>query len=322
MPVVDLFSKRQKRLRGEFPDVFQYEFIPYELRVKIIQIWEYVFEKPEYHAYGGVYFPESTAEVYELIHTTLLHQYGRFTLCKEFDSDFDAISKFLLETQETEKAIDVIEFSFACIDTHVRDNAYLFKNAVISPDEAIDELNYRFREHGVGYQYEYGQIIRVDSEFIHSEAMKPALKMLSEPMYKGANEEFLSAHAHYRLKRYKECLNDCLKSFESCLKAICDKWSWNYDKEKDTANRLIQIVFDKELIPTFMQSHFSALKSLLASGVPTVRNRRSGHGQGSQIVDVPNYIAAYALHLTASNILLLASADAEKWEQLEDDIPF
>ena len=69
------------------------------------------------------------------------------------------------------------------------------------------ELNYRFREHRVGYQYESGQIIKVDSQFVHSEVVKPALSFLSDPIYKGANEEFLKAHEHYRKRRYKECLN-------------------------------------------------------------------------------------------------------------------
>jgi hypothetical protein len=38
MPVFDLFSKRQKRLKGEFPDVYQYEDIPERLRVQIVHI--------------------------------------------------------------------------------------------------------------------------------------------------------------------------------------------------------------------------------------------------------------------------------------------
>ena len=151
----------------------------------------------------------------------------------------------------------------------------------------------------------------MDSQFIHSEAIKPVLTMLSDPTYKGANEEFLKAHEHYRKGRYKECLNECLKAFESCLKTICKKRNWQYDDKRSTVKDLIQIVFDNELIPTFMQSHFSALKSTLESGLPTARNRQSGHGQGPTQVIVPEYIAGYALHLTASNILLLAKADEE-----------
>ena len=130
-------------------------------------------------------------------------------------------------------------------------------------------------------------------------------------MYKGANEEFLNAHQHYRKHRYKECMNDCLKAFESCLKGICKKRGWHYDEKRHTAKDLIDIVFDNELIPTYLESHFSALKSTLVSGLPTVRNREAGHGQGPEKIDVPEYLAAYALHLTASNILLLTKADEE-----------
>ena len=75
-------------------------------------------------------------------------------------------------------------------------------------------------------------------------------------------------------------MNECLKAFESCIKSICKKRQWSYN-EKDTIKRLIEIVFNEELIPTFMQSHFSGLRSALEAGVPTARNRQSGHGQGT-----------------------------------------
>ena len=38
MKVFDLFSKRQKLLRGEFPDVYTYDDIPQPLRVQIVHI--------------------------------------------------------------------------------------------------------------------------------------------------------------------------------------------------------------------------------------------------------------------------------------------
>jgi len=193
---------------------------------------------------------------------------------------------------------------------HLLQEKYRYENRKLSPDEAIAELNHRFREHGVGYQYESGMMMRVDSQIIHEEIVRPALSMLFDPMYEDANAEFLSAHEHYRTKKYKECLNDCLKAFESTMKAICTQREWEF-KASDTARRLIEIVFERGLIPSFMQTHFTALRSTLEAGVPTVRNRLSGHGQGVEEVTVPGSIAAYALHLTASNILLLAKANAE-----------
>ena len=301
MPVTDLFSKRQKRSRGEVPDVYQYETIPNQLRVQIVQILEDAFGELDYNPNWG---PDSSAHAFEFIHKTLCHEYGVFTLGRSHDSDSESVANFFLQTNEVEEVIDVVELSFQFLNDNLQERDKLIL------DEAIDELNYRFREQGVGYQYESGQIIRVDSQLIHSEVIKPALSMLSAPMYKGANAEFLSAHGHYRARRYKECLNDCLKAFESCLKTICKKRGWKY-ANKDSARYLIDIVFQHKLIPAFIESHFTGLRSTLEAGVPTVRNKMSSHGQGTEIISVPESIATYALHLTASNILLLARSDDE-----------
>jgi len=169
-------------------------------------------------------------------------------------------------------------------------------------------MMYRFREQGVGYQYESGEIIRVDSQIIHSEAVKPVLRLLSAHRFQGANEEFLQAHEHYRHGRYKECLNDCLKAFESTMKTICDKQGWSY-QPTDTAKKLINVCFQNALIPTYLQNQVTSLRSSLESGVPTVRNKLGGHGQGSQPCIVPQYFAAYQLHMTASTILFLIEAE-------------
>ena len=201
------------------------------------------------------------------------------------------------------------EVSFKHIDKYVRNHLNQFPGRKTTPDEAIAALNYWFRRRGVGYQYESGQIIRVDSEFIHSKVVKPALSMLSDPMYEGANDEFRKAHKHYQQGRYKECMNECSKAFESCIKAICDKRGWNYAKKSGI--HLIKIVLNEGLIEPFMESHFAALRKALEDGAFTPRNQRSGHGQGAKIIPVPDYMAGYALHLTASNILLLAKANEE-----------
>ena len=300
MQFFKLFSERQKELRGEVPDVYQYKTIPRELRVQVIHIWREVFGGPEPSSMGGLYYPNETAEAYEFIHKNLSYHYGEPRLGGPHDSDFESVHNFFLQTEETEKAIDVIELSFQYMDQYY---------SRISPDEAIAQLNYWFRKRGVGYQYESGQIIRVDSEFIHSEAIKPALKVLSNPMYEGANDEFLKAHGHYRNGRYKECMNECLKAFESCIKSICDARGWNHGNQNGI--RLIKIVLNKGLIPPFMESHFTALRKALEDGALTPRNQRSGHGQGSKIIPVPEYMAAYALHLAASNILFLAKANEQ-----------
>jgi hypothetical protein len=303
MKVFDLFSKRHKRLRGEVADVYQYKTVPYALRVQIVHIWRDAFGDQDGYRRGG-------QKVFKFIHQALCREYGQFNLGSQHDSDFDAVARFLLQTDDTEKVIDAIEMSFQVLDRVVRGKEYEYENIRVSADDAIAELNYRLREHGVGYQYESGQIVRVDSQLIHSEVVRPALRFLAEDHLRGANDEFLSAHEHYRSRKYKECLNDCLKAFESTMKAICEKRRWTFSPN-DTAKQLIEIIFANKLVPAFMQAHFTALRSTLESEVPTVRNRLAGHGQGSQESTVPESIASYALHLTAANIMLLAKVDSE-----------
>lgn len=300
MMIHDIFSKRQKRARGDVPDVYQYENIPGKLRVQIVHIIEDLLLKGALRS--GIHISK---ELYKEIHKILCCEYGQFSLGNH-ETDREALLNFFLNTRKTEEAIDVIEVSMNVMEGFIHRYSL---NAQQSLNSAIAELNDRFREHGVGYQYESGKIIRVDSELIHAEVVKPALGILADPMYTGANEELLKAHAHYRARRNKECLNECLKAFESCIKAICDKRGWAY-KENDGAGRLVDIVLTENLIPPFMESPFKGFKSALIGGA-TLRNKRSGHGQGGKIVEVPEAMASYALHLTASNILLLARADKE-----------
>ncbi|MEI6847961.1 MAG: hypothetical protein WCK32_08015 [Chlorobiaceae bacterium] len=201
-----------------------------------------------------------------------------------------------------------MEWSFIYIDRLTRCYYLNRENASEVADNAISELNDRFKEHGVGFQFIEEKIVRVDSEFIHVEAFKPALRLLTEKNYHGAQQEFLSAYEHYRHGKHKEALNDCLKSFESTMKAICDKHKWSY-QHNDTAKTLIKICFDNSLVPLFWQQQLSSLRSMLESSIPTGRNRLSGHGQGATPTVVPDYLVAYMLHMTASTLVFLTTAE-------------
>jgi hypothetical protein len=80
---------------------------------------------------------------------------------------------------------------------------------------------------------------------------------------------------------------------------------------RDTAKTLIEICFKNGLLPGFLQSHYSALRSTLESELPTLRNKMGGHGQGTEVITVPQHYAAYALHLTASAIQFLVEAEKD-----------
>jgi hypothetical protein len=92
------------------------------------------------------------------------------------------------------------------------------------------------------------------------------------------------------------------------MKAICKKRNWKYD-EGDTAKRLIEICLANGLIPDFWQTHFSALRATLEHGIPTSRNKLAGHGDGTEPIIVPQHLAAYVLHMTASTLVFLIEAE-------------
>ena len=231
---------------------------------------------------------------------------GRFDLAAERDA-FEDCAKFM----RVEQDVDLV-LSFVEVFLHYAVSSADGYSAQESAASAIDDLNHRFREHQLGYQYHSGQIVQMDSDYLHSEAVEPALSLLAARGFKGASEEFLKAHRHYREGNYREAIGQALNAFESTMKVICDERRLTYG-HKDTASKLIEKLFDDDFIPWRMigpelQSEFTSLQSVLACGVPTVRNRKSGHGQGAKVVAVPGYLAAYALHMTASNIVFLVEA--------------
>ena len=305
MAIVDLFSKRQKRLRGDIPDVYIYDELPGPLRVQIVHLWSRALDK------RGQYGQVSS---YDTIASILCEEYGYFRLPGEkYPSNrHDELIAFFLGETDIERVLDAIELSFRYINYDQIRNAGFHDGPELAETakDVTNDLNSRFKEHGIGYQFVDGRIVRVDSEYLHSEAIRPALRVLRQKRYAGTQQEFLSAHHHYRKGETKEALNDCLKAFESVMKAICDSRRWNYPSNV-TASGLIDICMKKELIPAFWQSHYSSLRNTLESGVPTARNKQSAHGQGTTPESVPDHLAAYVLNMTASAIVFLAEAEAQ-----------
>jgi hypothetical protein len=306
MGMVNLYSKQRKASTSQPPDVYRHDDLPKPLRVQIVQIWN--------EAIGEDIHPLSLAErLFEDVGRILCKEYGVFKLTNVSPALFPVsfrkqIADFFLTCEDVDQSLDVIQLIFSNINTWVRRQRREFNSSRTSPDAAIEQLNERFKEHGIGFQFCDGQILRIDSQFTHQEITVPALNLLQQLFLAGANQEFLAAHEHHRHGRYKECLNECLKAFESTMKAICHKRNWPYN-QTDTAKDLIGICINHKLFPVFMQSHLTGLRTTLESGVPTARNKTSGHGQGVVPITVSEQFAAYVLHLTAANIRFLAESE-------------
>jgi hypothetical protein len=206
--------------------------------------------------------------------------------------------------------LDVVELCFLAIeklrgdwDDHQRRMA----DITIPAAEAFEELNERFRRAGFGYRYEGEKIVHIDSDFLHQETTRPALAPLSDSQFAGANDEFRAAPDHLKAGENKDCAVDALNALESTMKAICDAKGWVYPKGA-RATDLLKILRRENLFPDFADQSFEQLLATLKSGLAAVRNEAGGHGQGSVPVEVPTYVAVYALNLAAAKIRFLVDA--------------
>ncbi|MBF0611440.1 MAG: abortive infection family protein [Magnetococcales bacterium] len=303
MAIYELYSKRLARDANNVSEIYNYGSLSKKIKMQIIYIMMDVF--------GGM-----IEGCFNEISRRLCREYGELKLSYNINNEYggSSIARYLGSLSAITRELDLVELSFNyMIEMH--ENGY---NNIGNPFLAISDLNERFKENMVGYRFESSRIIRIDSEYAYTEMVKPTISLLNKPYFQGANQEFLSAHEHYVYGRYKECIVDANKAFESTMKAVCDKRGWKR-KGGEVAAELVKLIMKNHLLPEYLHSQMGTLANLLISGLPEVRNKTSAHGQGSDPVNVKEHFARFALHQTATNILFIAEADMLLEESMEQE---
>lgn len=308
MTVMDTFSKRLRRESGQI-DPYTYDFFPQGLKVQIIHLWEaHIGDRPI--PGQKLSLDDQPLTYWDVIERAIAPEQQVFKLGNSEYSAYARCKRHLWDA-EFPHAMDLVEFTFRFLENRHRGTQDGGPNANSQTTHpAIAELNTRLQENAVGYRFMEGKLVRIDSDYVHSEALVPAIRLLINEEFAGAEAEFMSAHAHYRAGRHEEAIADANKAFESTMKVICSARGWITVEEegKVTANDLISRLFQNGLIPEWLQKDNTALKSTLVLGLPRVRNKAAGHGAGATPREVPQYFAGYALHLAASNIVFLVEA--------------
>ena len=297
MTVFDIYSRRKRRAEQGEPDVYQYDHVPRELRIQVRHVVDAAVP--------------AERQWWNSVHNQLLREKALLYLASPDNSPrSDILDAIAMGFPEVEDWLDVVDLCFYRIYNTkdiLPDGFGLRPVGFGDPEKAIEELNIRFRQAGFGYQFECGQIVQIDSQLLHSEVVKPALVLLADPRFEGAQQEFLSAHAHYRAGEHEDAIIDANRAFESTMKAICDIMEWEYPKGA-RASDLVKNIRRNGLLPDYLDQSFDQLLATLQSGLPKVRNEAGGHGQGRIPRETPGYVAGYALHLAAANIVLLVEA--------------
>ena len=184
---MNLYSRRKQVAEGNVPDVYVYDELPDELRVQIVYIWR--------EAVGL-----DNRNAWTTIHNVFAREHGVMEL-EVGNAARTRCERYLSTESWVDGVLDILEISFRCIEfqfPRLRDYQRQAFGMTITPKDAVQELNERFRQAGVGYRFESGKIVRIDSELIHSEVVQPALGYLQQRGFEGPRDEFLKAHAHYR----------------------------------------------------------------------------------------------------------------------------
>lgn len=314
MSLFDIYSKQ----KNGYPNSYQYNIVPKKVRTQIYHIWNDFFNQQYFEG-------QFKSDFYFTINKILCREEGVKSL--HFNSMFitDSNPEYQVEhyfdnLQDTDvdKILNVVHVVFTVIELtpdYFKEQTRLHINFNYSATEAIDDLNNRFKENGIGYQYLQRNIVRIDNDLLHDATIKETVYLLSNTDFANANQEFLCALEHFRHKRNQECLNECLKSFETTMKIICHHNHWEF-ANTDTAKNLINVLLKNNFLHNYHESQLNAMKQLLESQIPTIRNKNSAHGQGIEKRLVPDSLATLMLYVTGATIRFFVQTQNDSVAQL------
>lgn len=304
MPVFEPFFKRRQRERGEFPEVFQTERMPYKLQLQLYEIYKEISGGS-----GDFSSNNMTKLILNVLQRENPEKFRHYNYNLVFLEDIFVIRN---SSENDEYVLSIIEMSVQ-FHLSVLNSFYGGYNHLRGdkPTENLDslvtEINTRMKENGYGYQIEESSLIPIDSTVTHQEAVKPAILLMKSGDFQGALNEFMDAFEAYKSDNSEECIRLCGNAIESTLKQIISERGLTPPKSQ-TASPMLELLSNNNIVPIYLTTHYTSLFSMLKSGVPTVRNNSGGHGAGVEARNVPDYLARFVINMTASSVLFLIHA--------------
>ncbi len=169
-----------------------------------------------------------------------------------------------------------------------------------------------------------GMFFRIDDTFM-KELIESAQAALVSRGFDGAVDEMREARENLMANRPIDAIVSALKSVESTLKSILKTQS-------GTAKELFVKFREADYMNDIPQNHAKAISGAVLPGIAILRNELGGHGQGSDVMNVPSSYASLAVHLaSAINLFLVEQGatsvqtdrqPAEPLHIVDEDVPF
>ena len=143
------------------------------------------------------------------------------------------------------------------------------------------------------WRFTDGEFFKLDSDFLGARLVESAHATLAAHSFEGAADEFAKARQDAASGEPKDAILYAAKSFESVLKVLTGQ-------EHANADQLIKTLINQGFLDDLPEAARASFGEQVLKTLPSLRNRLSGHGQGSSVVQIPAAYAELALQLAAA----------------------
>ncbi len=228
---------------------------------------------------------------FEKVYKDLLRAYGYKKLKAFVGGEFVEVDNLepFFESTKPELLLDTVEFLFSYIFEEESKQTFIKKlNNLLK----IEESPVRFLE---------GEFFRLDSDFIESEILSKAEKLLKGNHFEKAHSDFLDAKSRLSKGDFFGCIVSANNSLESFLKKLLGE-------NQGSQNSLKKKLMKTGIIPDYFQGFLDNFSGLMQSSF-SIANKSSRHGQPElpsekNIVDEP--VASFCLNLVGTLIVFIA----------------
>ena len=183
------------------------------------------------------------------------------------------------------------------------------------------EINSVLAEENSPWRMSEGRMYMVDSRFLDALRDQVEEEMRKEG-FLGAHEEFRDARGYLQAGDIDDAVHKANCAFESALKSLLNQ------KEGTADNLLKKLREETALLDGVPDDAQKAIVSKVLQGLPVLRHKIGGHGQGANPLHIPRAYGDLALNLSASYIKFLLdlkkelSPSSKAHEAPEDEVPF
>jgi hypothetical protein len=197
--------------------------------------------------------------------------------------------------------LDALEAFYRCLDKEI---------ALVMQED----INAVLLEENSPWIMSDGQMFMIDNHFLDS-LKERALSLMQSEGYWGAYNEINEARSHLMAGSIDVAIHKANCAFESTLKSILGKY-------EGTAQELTTVLAkETDILENVPESVKKVITKNILSGLPALRHKIGGHGQGEKPVSAPRAYGELAINLAVAYIKFLTDLKGQlKITTNEEDI--